>query len=523
MLYESRSRDNAIAKKHIVWYYIGLMADEKDKFDNFGDPTAVSSDAGAGEHFADATGAPLDVPVGRPDVPGNSVVGWHPVGPIDDGTRAPVGGDSDGAARFMHPAPYPAFPPRPPAPTEPTPSPSDELSNEGEPLLYSVDPDVDPGDHKKRIFAGRGLGLRGWRKAAEAEANNFLEDHIPAARNESVRKVTGTVVVAVVGAAALLGAALWIKNGSPFDLGIGGDADPSQAGAGSGTSSSATTTTSPSSPSAEVAPPASSSSHAAETTTTTTTTAQPSTTSSSQPPETSTTTTTTTEATTTTTTNPTTSTTTPTPSSPNTSGSLPADPSDPGNPGTPPDAGPADPNVNGEPTVNSRTVQPGDNVYKIGAREEGLDSNQISEGLRDGSINAYDHGGNLVADPGKIQPGYTVEFTTPATTPPLPEVAPADAVILGDGGTLSDSAPDLLEGAGKPITGENVHNATEAIMMYNQETYGIDLTWESAHDLHSVNIDGNTVAVLHGQVVHMPPIGMLDELMARAEELSPTN
>lgn len=527
------------------------MTDRDDNFEVFVDPAGT-----AGEHFTDSSagGAFEAVPT---DIQTPTEGFSDPVSPI------PADRFSDPAATsaqdeylplFMRtdrpaaPSPTPPLPRQPiveqpvelppvpivpnvpvqpsgsTAPTEvngTTPALPDEFSGQ-QPLPLSVD----PGDRTK--YSSPGIGLKGWGTAIVAGTNNVLEKYIPAFRNENVRKLTGTVLVAIAGAAALVGTILWIKNGS-FVSGGGGNTDPAQAGAGSGTSSSATTP--PSSPSAEVAPPASSSSQAVETTTTA---PQPSTTGSSQPPETTTTATTTTESTTTTT-NPTTTTevtttttqspsTTSSPSSPNTSGSIPADPADPGNPGTGPDAGPADPNANDQPTVNSRTVQPGDNIYKIGAREEGLDGSQITEGLRDGSIKAYDHNGNLVADPGKIQPGYTVEFTTPATTPPLPEVAPADAVVLGDGGTLSDSAPHMLEGAGKPVTGENIHNATEAIMIYNQETYGIDLTWESAHNIHGTTLaDGTSVATLRGQVIHMPPIGMLDELMARAEELSPTN
>lgn len=494
-----------------------------DKFEVFVDPTANS-----GERFADASaGGAFEVPTDTP-LP---IEGFtDPVGPIPaDRFSDPTASVPDEQMplfmrtdRSVPPTPSPVSPvsrepivkkpvelPLPAALPEPVqPTQSEALADpdengyrfEGPPLPYKSSEVKEPVTWRDLFNV-----LRITTKNEATDVANAIGGKVPFLRRPMA--VLGSVLLVGAAAAATIGVITSLRNGDVSALpgGGSGSTDPSQIPTTNGPSTS--------SAAPEVAPPASSSSQPPETTTTTTTTESITTTTNP--------TTTTTEATTTTTQSPST---TSSPSSPNASSTMPTEPTDPGNPGTGPDTNPADPNANGQPTVNSRTVQPGDNIYKIGAREEGLDGSQVTEGLRDGSIKAYDHNGNLVADPGKIQPGYTVEFTTPATTPPLPEVAPADAVVLGDGGTLSDSTPHLLESAGKPVTSENIHNATEAIMMYNQETYGIDLTWESAHNIHGTTLaDGTSVATLRGQVIHMPPIGMLDELMARAEELSPTN
>lgn len=191
-----------------------------------------------------------------------------------------------------------------------------------------------------------------------------------------------------------------------------------------------------------------------------------------------------------------------------------------------PDTPPAGPDVNTAPapTTERVTVEAGDTVYGLG-HERGLTDTQIANGIEDGSIKAYDGMGNQV-NVHDIQPGYDVDFNAnatpaPAETPVLPpaaEVQPdipagSEAIQMEQGGTLSESVQDWLEQHGKA---DNVHNATEVVMNYNQ-SLGINLNGDTAHNLHSTNIGGQAVATLNGQPIQMPPEAMFDQMMAALE------
>lgn len=192
-----------------------------------------------------------------------------------------------------------------------------------------------------------------------------------------------------------------------------------------------------------------------------------------------------------------------------------------------PDTPPAGQDTNVAPTPTERvTVEVGDTVYDLG-NEHGLTDTQIANGIEDGSIKAYDSAGNQV-DVNDIRPGYTVDFNADATpTPPAPTEAPvppateiqpevpagSEPIQMKGGGTLSDSVHDWMEQHGK--TG-SIDDATQAVMDYNQ-SIGIDLDWGTAHDLHSTDIGGQSVATLKGQPIQMPPEAMFDQLMDALE------
>jgi hypothetical protein len=226
------------------------------------------------------------------------------------------------------------------------------------------------------------------------------------------------------------------------------------------------------------------------------------------------------------TTTTTTGTTTPTTSSP--VDTPPSSPSDPSIPDVPagPDAAPA-------PSPSTHvTVEVGDTTYGLG-HEQGLTDTQIANGINDGSIKAFDAQGHQV-NVNDIQAGGSVDFnvdtaSAPTPTPNAPVQPPVDvqpdvpagseSVHMKQGGTLSDSVQDWMGQHGKSGT---LHDATQAVIDYNR-SLGIDLDWDTAHNLHSTNIGGQDLATLNGQPIQMPPEAMFDQLMDAIERQAADN
>lgn len=335
-----------------------------------------------------------------------------------------------------------------------------------------------------------------------------IERVIPALGNKKVRNAVAAVAIAGAGAAVLYGIFSSLKSGdtSPLTQGVPQGpkgVDPSQLLPTGGSGA----TVGPTGGNGNILPPPPTSSTAAEVTST----VPLPTSTGSQPPLT------------------TGGASGASPSSPPVS---PPSPTTPVTPDTPP-PGPSNPNTGGGagnpntggggggPTnFDHKTVQAGDNVYKMGREQIGLDNSQIEEGIRDGSITAHHQDGSVVKNLNKLSIGDTVDFANPPTTPPLPDTVPSDALTVGQGGTVSDTAPYLLKDAGMPVNTGNIQDATEAIFLFNQDMGIVGLDWDTAHLIHSTYIDGASVATFHGQVLHTPPVAMMEELMERAKELS---